>query len=282
MSLRRARSTSSGVSLLLVAAGACAPPPLLRLPGGPGSPAADGAAVVAEATAACVQVSSIVAQASVSGSVDGQRVRATLDVGVAAPAAARLEAVAPFGRPLFTFVARGGRATLLLTRPDRVVTDADPAALLEAVTGVPLDPEGLRAALTGCARAPATDAARQNGDGWRIMREANADLYFRRESPDDRWQLVAVVHGEPGRPDWRAEYDDRAGDGLPRTLRLAGSGGRPFDLRLGLSQVETNTRLEAEVFELAVPPGARPMTLEELQQGAVLSEVSIDEDAGAR
>lgn len=281
MTGRRTVLLANGFAMLFVAA-ACAPPPLMRLPAQPGSPASDGAAVLAEATAACARVSSVVAEASVTGSVQDQRVRATLHVGVAAPDAARLEAIAPFGRPLFTFVADDGRATLLLTRPDRVVADASPAALLEAVTGVPLDPAGLRAALTGCAAGSTLLDVRQLGDGWRVGREGNTQRYFRREGGGDPWRLVASVYREPGRPDWRAEYHDHAADGLPRVLRLASSDTRGFNLRLGLSQVEIDVLLEASAFELRVPPGAQSLTLEELRGGAVLLDVSTDGDADAR
>jgi hypothetical protein len=200
-------------------------------------------------------------------------------VGVAEPDSARLEAVAPFGRPLFTFVARDGRGTLLLTRPDRVVPDEDPADLLETVTGIPLAPQGLLAALTGCTTEPAVEQARQIGDEWRVIPDGSAQLYFRRSTPAEHWRLQVALHQETGRGDWRAEYHDHGPDGLPQTLRLA-SGDGAFDLRLALSQIETNVPLDAAAFEIDVPAGAEQLTLEQLQRGAVLSE-AVDEDAGA-
>lgn len=262
---------------LLVAA--CGPPPLIRLPSDPGVRAADGPAVVAEATAACARIASIVAQAGVTGSIGRQRVRATLHLGVALPASARIEAVAPFGRPLFTFVSRGDRGTLVLTRPDRVVADENPLELLEAVTGVPLDPPGLRAALTGCAERPAADDAWQVGDAWRIVIDGSAQLFFRQASEGQPWRLVAAVHREPGRPDWRAEYHDHV-DGLPTTVRLISSESEGFDLRLGLSQVEINTPLADTVFAVDIPAGAERLTLDQLRGGVVLTEVA-PEDAGS-
>ena len=70
-------------------------------------------------------------------------------VGVAAPASARLEAVAPFGPPLFIFAATDDDATLLLPRDERVLEHGRPAEVLDAVAGVPLE-----------RRRPARDADR--------------------------------------------------------------------------------------------------------------------------
>src|SRR5207247_11119018 len=123
---------------------------LLKLPSGAGTPAPDAAGALAEATAACRTVSTITAEMAVSGSVGGRRLRARLLAGLASPASARLEAVAPFGPPLFFFVARGGDATLYLPRDDRVLEHGRPAAVLEAIAGVPLDAADLRVTLIGC------------------------------------------------------------------------------------------------------------------------------------
>ena len=46
--------------------------------------------------------------------------------------------MAPFGQPLFIFVATGDDATLLLPRDERVLEHGRPDAVLEAVAGVPL------------------------------------------------------------------------------------------------------------------------------------------------
>jgi hypothetical protein len=252
------------IALCGVLAASCAAP-RLTLPAGPGEPAVDGASVVAEATAACRAVSSLVAEGAVSGSVDGQRVRGRLHLGVADPASARLEAVAPFGQPLFILVARGGRATLLLTRPDRVLEHDDPGLVLEAITGIPLDPADLRATLTGCAEPPAVSDARRLAVDWRVMSGAATDLYFRRDSSTARWRLVAHARRDAGRPGWRVEYHDFAG-AFPRTLRFVGDDRRHLDLQVTLSQVEHNLALGDEAFEVRIPPAAVPMTLEELRQ----------------
>jgi hypothetical protein len=92
---------------------------LMKLPPGPGTPASDARDALAEATDACHAVLSLTAEAAVSGAVDGQRLRATLNIGVVQPDLIRLEAFA-MGQPMFLFVARGNAATLLLQRDNRI------------------------------------------------------------------------------------------------------------------------------------------------------------------
>ena len=113
--------------------------PLMKLPAGAGVPAADAAGALAQATAACRGIKTLTAEIAITGSAGGHRVRGRLLAGVAAPASVRLEFVAPFGPPLFIFAATGSDATLVLPRDERVVEHGDPAVVLNAVAGVPLD-----------------------------------------------------------------------------------------------------------------------------------------------
>ncbi len=145
------RLPRSGVVLLACAAllAASCGGKFQPLPSGPGAPAADAGAVLDEAVAACRSVTSISAELSVSGSAAGQRLRGRVLAGLAAPASVLLDAAAPFGASLFIYAARDGDATLLLPRDRRALAHGDPAAVLEAVTGVPLDAADLRRVLTG-------------------------------------------------------------------------------------------------------------------------------------
>jgi hypothetical protein len=206
-----------------------------------------------------------VAEGAVSGTADGRRVRGRLHLGVASPASARLEAVAPFGQPLFIVVARDGLVTRVLTRPDRILRDEDPAQVLEAIAGVPLDPAELGATLTACAEMPAGSDARRLGNDGRVVTSGAVDFYVRREGSTAPWRLVARVHRHSGRPGWRVEYHDFAG-AFPRTLRFVGDDRSRLDLRIGLSQVEHNVPLGHEVFEVRIPPAAVPLTIEELRR----------------
>ena len=233
--------------------------PLMRLPAGPGGPAPDGREAVAAATTACQRVDTFTAEIAVSGSVDGERVRGRMLAGVARPASARLEAAAPFGAPLFIFVARGADATLLLPRDDRVLQHGQSEQVLDAVAGVPLDPAGLRAALTGCAQAPDVGGARAIGEDWRVVPDGRGEVYLHRDPHGAPWRVVAATHG-----DWRAEYRDFRNE-LPQSIRLRSADGRRFDLRLALSQVDVNAGLGADAFTVRVPSSAAPITLDEIR-----------------
>ena len=267
MNAQNGRSADRGTAAVLrgciavawLVASACGAPALVKLPSGPATPATDAREAIAQAMSACERVDSLTAEIAVSGSVSGQRVRGRMIAGVAKPASARLEAVAPFGAPLFVFAARGTEATLLLPRDDRVVEHGRPAEVLEAATGVPLDPQALRATLTACAVDPSAEGARAIGDGWRIVHDGDGEVYLRRSPPAAPWRIVATV-----RPDWRADYADFQ-NALPRAIRLSGADRRRFDLRLALSQVEVNPALGVDAFTVNVPRSATPITLDELR-----------------
>jgi outer membrane lipoprotein-sorting protein len=242
---------------------------LPALPAG-GAPAADAADTLAEAARACRAVRTLTAEVAVSGKVSGQRLRGKLTVGVERPASARIEAVAPFGAPLFIFVATGEESTLLLPRDDRVLEHGAPDRVLDAAAGVPLGAADLRAALTGCLPDPEPGPLVPAGDDWRVARAANGDeAYLHRDASARTWRLVAATRRTRDGRGWRAEYRDPV-DGLPRSIRLTsldtgGRAGEAFDLTLALSQVDTNVTLDAAAFRVQIPASARPISLEELR-----------------
>lgn len=243
--------------------------PLMKLPQGPGAPAADAADALAQATADCRPVRTLTAEVAASGRAAGSRFRGRLLTGVAAPASARIEAVAPFGPPLFIFVATGDDATLLLPRDDRILEHGRPREVLGAVAGVPLDAPDLYVTLTGCAPGAAPSQGSQRGPDWRVFDSAEdgAQLYVHRDGSAQPWRLVAVIRRPAGGTPWRADYRDHQG-GLPRSIRLTSLGassGTGFDLTLRLTQVETNVPLEASVFRVDVPRSASAITLDELR-----------------
>lgn len=260
----------AGVVATALLTASCAGP-LMKLPEGPGEPATDAAAAMAAATSSCRAVSSMVAEVSVRGSLGGRRVRGRLHLGLAPPASARLEAVAPFGQPLFVFVAFNGRSTLLLTRENRVLEHDAPESVLEAIAGVPLDPLALRTALTGCVVAPAIERATRLGEDWRVVPDGARLVYLRRQGRQGPWRLVAAVYRESRRPEWRAAYDEFQG-GLARRIHLASSDRNRFDLRLDLSQVDLNVALGADAFQVRIPPTAEPISLDELRRSGPLAE----------
>jgi hypothetical protein len=244
----------------------CGAAPLMKLPAGPGTPASDAADAFGQAIAACSGIRTLTAEVAASGKVSGQRFRARLSVGVAAPASARLEAVAPFGPPVFILVANNDDATLLLPRDGRVLQHGRPADVLDAVAGVPLSAADLHAVLTGCGPTVTKPEGRELSADWRVVTDTSSgyELYLHRAGAAQPWQLVALVRGT-----WQVEFRERL-SGLPRSMRIvsrAGDAGNGalFDLTLALSQVETNVALGAEVFRVDVPAAARPITLRELE-----------------
>jgi hypothetical protein len=239
---------------------------LMALPPGPGVPATDADQALRTATAACGKVATFSAEVGLHGSVAGRRIpRGHLTVALGAAASARIEALAPFGSPIFVFVARDDDTTLLLARDNRVLEHGRPDAVLEALTGVPLDAAGLRTTLTGCAVAPDWRQARQFSDDVMTMPDGTGELYLRRGPHAGPWQIAVAIHHDIGGAEWRAEYRDRQ-DGLPRSIHLAASDRGRFDLALSLSQVDVNAPLEAGVFRIQIPSAATPITLDELNE----------------
>jgi hypothetical protein len=265
--------TIRGLTVLAALISASCSAPLMKLPSGPVMPAPDAAAALTEATAACRTISTLTAEIAVGGSVGGRGLRARLLAGLASPASARLEAVAPFGQPLFIFVARGNDATLLL-RDGRVLEHGRPEAVLEAIAAVPLDAAALRVVLTGCTSAPDLARARQVGDDWRVVPDGPREVYLHREAQGAPWRVLATVNREADMPTWRAEYRDfssaGAVNGLPRTVRLASVGSNRFDLRLTLSQVAINESLDDAAFTVQIPSDAVRITLNELKNAGPL------------
>jgi len=264
-----------GLPLVLVLAlvGASCGTPMMKLPSGPDAPAPDAADALTQATAACRAIRTLTAEVAAGGKAAGSRFRGRLSVGVAAPASARIEAVAPFGPPVFIFTATDDDATLLLPRDDRALEHGRPAEVLNAVAGVPLNGADLHATLTGCAPPLSQPQGRERGSDWRFVTGGGAAegdaLYLHRDGASQPWRLVAVVHRPAGQPAWRAEYRDHQ-NSLPRSIRVASvdantSAGAGFDLTLALTQVETNVALDAAVFRVEIPRSATPITLDELR-----------------
>jgi hypothetical protein len=264
------------VTTVALASASCAAP-LMKLPSGPGMPVSPaGAAEYALAEALnvtrCVRVNSLTAEIAVSGSIQGRPVRGRLSAGVADPGSARLEAIAPFGPPLFILTAHGADATLLLPRDNRVLRESGrPSAVLEAVAGVPVDAADLRQILTGCAPVFVSASGRTFGDTWEIISSAGYEVYLHRERATIPWALVATIRRPTsGGRGWRADFANRE-NGVPRSIRLVsldepGRIGSDADLRLDLSQVDVNTPLDDSVFSVQIPPDATPITIDDLRR----------------
>jgi len=255
-----------------IGAAACAPR-LTKLPSGPGTPSLDFAQALVDALAACQRVQSLTAEIAVAGSVGGQRTRGHLVAGFA-PTAGRIEAVAPFGAPLFIFAASGEDGTLFFPRDDRVVEHGRPAELLQAVAGVPLAANDLLRTMTGCAIPERLGSAQALGETWRTSAgDAGARIYLHRETSSAPWRLVAVFHSGQGLQwSWRADYYVFQ-NGLPTVIRFVSAERDRFNIQLTLSQIETNVPLGPETFRVDVPRDAERISIDQLRRsGGVAPE----------
>jgi outer membrane lipoprotein-sorting protein len=233
-----------------------------------GEPAPEFAQRFEDATRNCREIRTLTAEAGLSGRVGTQRLRGRLQLGVGDPDAMRIEAVAPFGQPMFILAARDGEGTLLLPRDREVLRGASAASIVEALAGIPLSPSELRAVLTGCVApsASATGGQQYAARGLTAITLADNSIVY-----------VSTTAGAPHivaarRPGLTIEYSDFQ-NGLPRRVRLQRTGSSvQATIALELSQLETGVTLGPEAFAVDVPKDARPITLEQLRQAGPLGE----------
>ena len=259
------------LALTAAAASGCAKP-RLELPSGPAQPLADAASVLDEAFRHCADLRTISLELGLSGRAGGEKVRGRLLAGLAAPSSIRLEAVAPFGQPAFILAASESRSVLLLPRDDRVLHDAPPEHILEALAGLDVGPGDLLAFLAGCpGAAPRPGSARGFDDSWAAVDlDDGAVAYMRRV---DGWHLAAIVRSR-----LRVMFEQWNGT-HPLEVRLQSpttDDPGSFDLLLRLSQVERNVPLPPEAFTVDVPPDAAPITLDELRRSGPMRDTAPD------
>ena len=264
----RAEARLVPVLAALAIAVACAPAPaVLKLPTGPGAPLSDPAPITT-ALERCATVPPLAAEIGLSGRAAGQRLRGTLHAGFAPPASLRLEAVAPFGGPVFVLAGRDEAATLLLTREDRVVRGA-PAAILEALVGLRVSPASLHAWIGGCPSAIQPVAApRRVGDGWLSAQVGTGTSLWFRQLPAGV-VLVAEIQGA-----LTVEFANHRG-AQPARIRLrqaASAATAELDVRLALDQVERGVALDEAAFSLDVPATASPLSVDELRAAGPLRD----------
>jgi outer membrane lipoprotein-sorting protein len=269
---RRGHGGSSGgaaVALLAAVLTACAPK-APQLPGGAGVPFPDYVAAYDQATTNCRGVRTITASMGLSGKAGSTKLRGRIDAGLAAPGKLRLEGIPPFGKPVFVLVADGDRGTLVLTREDRVLRDAPPDRIVEALAGVALGPDVLRRIVAGCGLddgAPTGGSRlRANGGDWVVLSFAEGTGYLKHDG--QVWRLTAATRGE-----LTVHYDQFVSD-RPTTIaiRSAAAGRVTADIRLRLSDVDINTTLDARTFEVDLPEHPVPLTLEELRRAGPMGD----------
>lgn len=262
---RRARTAVA--AFVVGVAAACAPAIQVRLPDpAGGTPDAIGHRTVASLSSAC-STTTVTANVGVAGRVGRQRVRGTLQVGTARPGRVRIDAVAPFGVPIFVLASDGETTTLVLPRERAFIRGASVAQILDALIQVPLTADDLAAVLLACPRTPVDDErSRQLVDGEVSAADAEGVTAFARVAPSarltgllfpvspERARRVAVAY--PLASSSRRVVDVEVG-----TMPAAAA-----QLRLTLSDVETGAVLGPEAFIAVVPDGARALSLDELRR----------------
>lgn len=271
----RQRLRRAAALLGLLAAG-CGGAPRVVLPDGAGAPFPDFVAAYRDATAECAPVERLSASIRLSGRAGSTKLAARIDAGFAAPARLRLEGYPRInfgGRPFFVLVSSGGDATLLMPRDARVLRGAPAPAVVEALAGVPLGPADLRALVAGCGlHAGVPSEGRMLPGGWARLEAADTSLFLRLVG--GRWRLAGARRGSVA-----VAYPDLAAGARPASVRVTAGDGRhtAVDLTMRLSQIDVDPALDARVFEVEVPEGAMPLTLEDLRRAGPLGE-----QAGAR
>lgn len=244
------------------------------MPSGTGTPTSDYAAAFATALARCRGVATLQAELSLSGKAGRQPLRGRALAGFA-PGALRLEAIAPFGSPAFILVADGPRGTLLLPRDRRILQDAAPEDILNALIGVPLGPDDLRAVLSGCMKANAVpQSGREFGPDWMAVDlDTGGTVYLHRvQGQPAAWRVVAGryagldIEYPQFAGDQPAQIVIRSGPVAASAAASAAPAIADVALTIGLSQVEVNGDLPRDqLVAVKIPPGLQPITLTELR-----------------
>jgi hypothetical protein len=166
---------------------------------------------------------------------------------------------------VFILVADGSKGTLVLPRDERVLRDAPPEQIVEALAGVRLGADELRTILSGCGFLDVAPAdGRTFSNGWVSGSSATGAVYLSRAG--DAWRIAAATRGP-----LTVTYADYAGT-RPSTVRLRSTsdGRATADLTLRLSDVEINTTLDPKTFDADLPARAVPITLDELRRAGPL------------
>ena len=256
-----------------IALTACAPKAPITLPSDPGTPFPDFAAVHARLSTACAGVRTLQMEMRLSGSAGDEKVSGTVFAGFERPMSMRLEGVAPIGGPVFILAARGGSATMLMTRSKEIIRNAPPEAILEAMTGVALVPADLLSVLTGCVLPEPKPISGTLHAGNRAAIEIEtasqpgaarqtAMLYLRQLRGE--WQLQVAR-----RDRLQVEYTYGGAGQFPESVRLISTTPR-VNLNAALSQIETNTAIDPAAFAVVEPKDVTTFTIEDLRQAGPL------------
>jgi hypothetical protein len=259
---------------LVIATAACAPKVRVALPSGAGAPLTDVASAEQAARASCRAPRALTADLRLSGRIDGERVRGTLQVGLTSDSM-RLEGLAPFGAPVFVLAAQPSQAVLLLPRESAVVRGTSAAEMLDAIVGVRLTPADLLAIVSGCGLADwQVTGGAAYGDAWtRLDLGGDRRLWLRRAGAAGAGATgePVLMAAEDGR--WRVDYT-RVGTAWPTAIRLqqAGASSPTTDAVFAVDAPEALDALPAGALDVDVPAGTRVVGVADLKKRRELVE----------
>lgn len=235
-----------------------------KRPEGPGQPNAAASASFVAATRHCAGLRTVTAELRLSGRAGGERLRGTLHAGLAAPGALRLEAVAPFGPPVFVLASRDNRATLLFPRDGRVIVDVPLAEVLDRLTALALDADAVRQVLTGCLADGADPVGGRawNGEWSAVAISPDVTVYL--QTRNGQPVVAAADYGS-----WLVDYSDHA-NGFARAVRIRSREPGRVDATARIEQLEVNTPIDDRAFVVEVPADAERITLNDLRAIAPL------------
>lgn len=265
--MRGLRATAIGLVALAVA---CGPTIAVRLPDpARGTRDARGFDTMAALASSCRDQVTATAEVGVSGRAAGHRVRGTLQIGLSRPDGVRIEAVAPFGAPIFVLASTGDDTTVLvLPREQAYVKGTSVAQVLDALIQVPLTPDDLASALLACPRPPADASSSRAFPGGEVAAvDASGVTVFARPAPEAR--VTGMWFGpSPTRALPVALAFPPGGTAVSRTIDVAvGTPSAPSaQLRLKVTGIERGVALGADAFAVAIPAGARAIGLDELRR----------------
>jgi len=266
---------------------ACATAASFQVPEGPWTRDPSAPGIFDGASASCRGVRTLTAEIGVRGHAGPSKVRGRVIAGFERGGSLRLESPAPFGAPIFILVARANRAVLWLPRDRRVLRDAPVEEVLEAIAGLRRTSDDLLALVSGCLTVAGTTevAGRRSSRGWLMVDLADATRAFLTRD-GQAWRIAA------GRRDatdalgsWSVSYADFSLN-FPASISVwqdvgpAGQPGSSAALTLQVSQLETNVPIDSRAFELAVPPDAAPLTIDELRQSGPLADRAAVQGSG--
>jgi hypothetical protein len=262
---RGRRALAPALAVALAASSAACAGRVFSPPTGPGGPAPEAAARLDEAVARCRNATTFQGQTRLAGRVGDEAISVGASTGVTAEGGIYIE-VRAIGTPALWLSGREDRATLWL-REDNLTLTEPASAIIEALTGVRLEPSRLLAIVTGCiARTLTVESAAQYDDGELIrVTTPDATVYLRRRA--GQWRIVA------GRFDGLQVDLVRSGAAIPAELRITSEPGvtPEVDLRLEISApFRVNDAIRPDAFERVPPPDARLITLEDLRAAGPL------------